>query len=64
MVGKIHAAVEARTDPDILICARTDAAITQGLDEAIARERAYEAAGADALLTPRHHRHPRHEKSN
>jgi carboxyvinyl-carboxyphosphonate phosphorylmutase len=50
MVGKVRAAVEARQDPDFLIIARTDAAAVHGLDEAIARGRAYAEAGADALF--------------
>ena len=50
MVGKIRAAVEARRDPDFVIIARTDAAAVHGLDEAIARGRAFAAAGADVLF--------------
>ncbi|MCR9125652.1 MAG: isocitrate lyase/PEP mutase family protein [Rhodobacteraceae bacterium] len=45
-VAKIRAAVEARRDPDTLIIARTDA-MTE--DAAIARARAYAAAGADLV---------------
>lgn len=47
---KIEAAVAARQDPDFLIIARTDAAAGHGLDEAIARVRAYRAAGADVIF--------------
>lgn len=50
MVGKIRAAVAARQDPDLVLIARTDAAATHGIDEAIRRGRAYAAAGADALF--------------
>ncbi len=50
MVGKIRAAVAARRDPDLVLIARTDAAAVHGLDDAIARARAYRAAGADALF--------------
>ena len=50
MVGKIRAALEARTDPNLVIIARSDAAAVEGLDSALARGRAYEAAGADALF--------------
>ncbi len=50
MAGKIRAAVAARRDPDFLIIARTDAAAVLGLDEAIARARAFAAAGADVLF--------------
>lgn len=50
MVGKIRAAVAARRDPDLVLIARTDAAAVEGLDAAIARARAYAAAGADVLF--------------
>ena len=49
-VGKIKAAVEARGDSGLVIIARTDARGPLGLDEAIARGRAYIAAGADILF--------------
>ena len=50
MVRKIKVAVEARRDPNLLIIARTDARTSLGLDEALARGKAYEAAGADVLF--------------
>ena len=50
MVGKIKAAVAARRDPDLVIIARTDARTVHGIDEAISRMKAYEAAGADLLF--------------
>ena len=50
MVGKIHAALEARTDPDFFLIARTDARTVAGLEEAISRARTYSAAGADAIF--------------
>jgi carboxyvinyl-carboxyphosphonate phosphorylmutase len=50
MVGKLRAAVEARRDPDLLIIARTDAVAVTGTDDAIARARAFAAAGADVLF--------------
>lgn len=50
MVGKIKAAVAARKDPDFVILARTDARTTNGIEEAIQRGKAYEAAGADVLF--------------
>jgi carboxyvinyl-carboxyphosphonate phosphorylmutase len=50
MVGKIRAAVEARRDPDLVLIARTDAAAVHGLDDAIARARAFADAGADVLF--------------
>ena len=50
MVGKLRAAVEARRDPDLLIIARTDAVAVTGVDDAIARARAFAEAGADAAV--------------
>ena len=50
MAGKLRAAVEARRDPDLLIIARTDAVAVTGVDDAIARARAFAEAGADALF--------------
>jgi 2,3-dimethylmalate lyase len=49
-VGKIRAAVEARTDPDLLVIARTDAISAVGLDEALRRGEAAAKAGADVLF--------------
>ncbi len=49
-VAKIRAAVAARTDPDLLVIARTDAAAVDGLDDAIDRAKAYSDAGADILF--------------
>ena len=50
MVRKIAVAAEARTSPDFLIIARTDARGSLGLAEAIRRARAYAEAGADMLF--------------
>ncbi|HBF97243.1 MAG TPA: carboxyvinyl-carboxyphosphonate phosphorylmutase [Alphaproteobacteria bacterium] len=50
MVAKVTVAVEARQNADTLIIARTDARTEFGLEEAIARARAYHAAGADILF--------------
>lgn len=50
MVDRIKAAVDARTDPDFFIMARTDAFAQEGLDAAIARAKAYVAAGADGIF--------------
>lgn len=50
MVDRIKAAVAARTDPDFVIMARTDALANEGLDAAIVRAKAYVAAGADMLF--------------
>ena len=48
--GKIRAAAEARTDPDLLIIARTDAISAVDLDEALRRGEAAAKAGADVLF--------------
>ena len=47
MVAKIKAAVDARSDPDLLIVARTDAIATHGFQAAIDRAAACREAGAD-----------------
>ena len=46
MVGKLKAALDARVDADLIICARTDARAVQGLSEAIDRAQLYREAGA------------------
>jgi methylisocitrate lyase len=50
MVDRIRAAVDARTDPDFVIMARTDALAVEGLDAAIERARACVEAGADMIF--------------
>ena len=50
MVDRIKAAVDARTDPDFVIMARTDALAVEGLDAAIERARACVEAGADMIF--------------
>jgi len=49
-VAKIRVAAEARTSPDFLIVARTDARTNLGLEEAIRRAKAFAEAGADILF--------------
>ncbi len=49
-VGKIRAAVAARCDPALVIAGRTSAAAITDVGDAIARAKAYEAAGADAIF--------------
>jgi len=49
-VGKIKAALDARDDPALVIMGRTGAVSITSLDDAVARARAYEAAGVDALF--------------
>jgi carboxyvinyl-carboxyphosphonate phosphorylmutase len=49
-VGKMKAAVDARGDATLVIMARTGAASISGLDDTIARARAYEGTGVDALF--------------
>lgn len=50
MVDRITAANAARTDPDFVIMARTDALAVEGLESAIARAKACVAAGADMIF--------------
>lgn len=50
MVDRIKAAVDARTDSDFVIMARTDALAVEGLNAAIDRACAYVAAGADMIF--------------
>ena len=50
MAQKIRAAVAARTRPDFVIIARTDARAVEGLERALNRARLYREAGADALF--------------
>jgi len=50
MADRIRAAVDARTDPDFVIMARTDAVAVEGLDAAILRASLYRDAGADMLF--------------
>jgi methylisocitrate lyase len=47
---KLAAAVAARSDPDFLIIARTDARGVTSYDDAVARSHAYLKAGADAIF--------------
>lgn len=47
---KVAAAVEARTDPDLVLIARTDARGPHGFAEALRRANAYLAAGADMIF--------------
>jgi len=49
-VGKMKAALSGRSDPSLVIMGRTGAASITSLDDAIARARAYEATGVDALF--------------
>ena len=50
MIKKIEAAREARTDPDFVIIARTDARAVEGLEKAIQRGKRYAGAGADMIF--------------
>jgi 2,3-dimethylmalate lyase len=50
MAAKVRAAVEARSQPEFVIIARTDARAVEGLDRALARARMYADAGADVLF--------------
>ncbi|MCE8009540.1 oxaloacetate decarboxylase [Aestuariivita sp.] len=50
MAGKIAAAAEARSDPDFILNARTDALAVDGPDAVVARAHAYFFAGADMVF--------------
>jgi methylisocitrate lyase len=50
MVDRIKAAVDARSDPQFVLMARTDALANEGLAAAIERAQAYVAAGADMIF--------------
>ena len=49
-VQKIRAALDARSEPDLVIIARTDAVAPNGWDDAIRRAEAYRSAGADLVF--------------
>jgi carboxyvinyl-carboxyphosphonate phosphorylmutase len=49
-VGKMKAAVDARGDQALVIVGRTGAVSISGLDDTIARAKAYEKTGVDALF--------------
>jgi carboxyvinyl-carboxyphosphonate phosphorylmutase len=50
MVGKLKAAVAARTDPQLVIAGRTAALKVEGAEGAVARAKAYAATGVDAIF--------------
>jgi len=50
MIGKIHAALDARASAETLIIARTDAISVDGVNKAMDRAAAYSEAGADILF--------------
>ena len=50
MQNRIKAAVDAKTDSDFMIMARTDAIANDGLDSALGRAASYVEAGADAIF--------------
>jgi carboxyvinyl-carboxyphosphonate phosphorylmutase len=50
MVQKVRAAVEARTQSEFVIIARTDARAVEGLERSLQRGRMYREAGADVLF--------------
>jgi methylisocitrate lyase len=50
MVDRVKAAVDARTDPHLVIMARTDAHAVEGLAAAIDRSAQYVEAGADIIF--------------
>lgn len=50
MIAKIKAAVDARSDQDLVLMARTDSLAVYGIDEAIERGNRYAEAGADIIF--------------
>lgn len=50
MVDRIKAAVDAKTDPDFVIMARTDALAVEGMEPMLDRIKAYQEAGADMIF--------------
>ena len=50
MQNRIKAGVDAKTDSDFMIMARTDAIANEGLDSALGRAASYMEAGADAIF--------------
>lgn len=49
-VGKMKAALAGRRDPDLVIAGRTSAPLLSSVEDTIARARAYEAVGVDAIF--------------
>jgi carboxyvinyl-carboxyphosphonate phosphorylmutase len=49
-IGKMRAALAARRDPRLVIAGRTSAAAITGIADAVARARAYQAVGVDAIF--------------
>ncbi len=49
-VGKMKAALEGRRDPDLVVAGRTSAIAVTGLEDTIARAKAYAGAGVDAIF--------------
>ena len=49
-IGKLRAALAARSDPSLIIAARTSALKIEGIDGAVARAKAYAAIGVDAIV--------------
>jgi len=50
MIAKLRAAIDARTDPEFVLIARTDAIAVEGFDAALERAARYRDAGADVLF--------------
>jgi methylisocitrate lyase len=62
MAQKIRAACAARTNPDTVLIARTDARATHSFDEALRRCRLYRDAGADVIFLEALHGHEEVER--
>jgi carboxyvinyl-carboxyphosphonate phosphorylmutase len=49
-IGKMRAAIAARSDPSLIIAGRTSALKIEGMESALARAKAYATAGVDAIF--------------
>lgn len=50
MADRVKATIDARTDPNFVVIARTDALAVEGLEAALERAKLYQEAGADAIF--------------
>src|SRR5690554_6656779 len=62
MVDRVKAAVDARTDPDFFLIARTDAIQAEGVEAALERCKRYVEAGADAIFAEAAYDLPTYER--
>ena len=53
MTDRLKAALDARTDEDFVVVARTDALAVEGIESALGRAAAYAEAGAQVIFGPK-----------